>query len=82
MKRGEVIKAITRAAKAGALVFTSHALDEMEDDDEAPASVAAAVAAASSFTRQHDGTWRVCGEGLTVVVAARESVVVVTVFVS
>jgi len=60
--------AFKKAAAARRLIFTDHALDEMDAEGETRESVAAALEHAGSFTLQENGRWRVYGEGLTVIV--------------
>jgi hypothetical protein len=81
VRRAAVIRAIKMAAKAHELFFTEHAVQAMLDDDENEESVSNAIAHASSFTCQPDGTWRVHGDGVTAIVAIRPGVIVVTIFV-
>lgn len=81
MKRRAAIRLIKRAAAERRLMFTGHALDEMDTEGETRESVAAALEHARSFTLQDNGRWRVHGEGLTVVVYIDEPAVIVwTVF--
>jgi len=53
----------------------------MLDDGETKESVSAAIARATLFRQQDDGTWRVRGDEITIVVALREAVTIVTVFI-
>jgi hypothetical protein len=53
----------------------------MLDDSETKESVSDAIAHASVFVLQSDGTWRVRGDGLTAIVAVRAGVIVGTIFV-
>jgi hypothetical protein len=72
---------IKKAAAARRLIFTDHALDEMDADGETRESVASVLRNASAFTLQENGRWRVHGEGLTVIVQIAERAVIVwTVF--
>jgi hypothetical protein len=81
MKRSEVIRLIKRAAASGGLVFTSHALDEMDAEGETRETVAVALQRGQSFTLQRNGRWRVHGNGLTVVIHIEgQTVLVWTVF--
>jgi len=81
MKRRAALRLIRRAAAARHLIFSDHALDEMDAEGETRESVAAAMEYARSFTLQDNGRWRVHGEGLTVVVYIDEPAVIVwTVF--
>ena len=81
MKRRVAIRLIKQAAAARRLIFTNHALDEMDDEGETRESVAAALAHAQSFTLQENGRWRVHGEDLTVIVQTENADVIVwTVF--
>ena len=82
MKRRGAIRLIKKAAADRRLIFTNHALDEMDADGETRESVASALMNASSFTLQENGRWRVHGQGLTVIVQiARHAVIIWTVFV-
>jgi len=82
VKRGDAIRLVKRAAQERRLVFTGHALDEMDADGETRESVAATLRQARSFTLQENGRWRVHGGGLTVIVQVEQSTVVVwTVFI-
>jgi hypothetical protein len=81
VRRAAVIHGIKAAAKARALFFTDHAVLAMLDDGETKESVSDAIAHASSFTLQPDGTWRVHGDGLTAIIAVRPGIIVVTIFV-
>ena len=81
MKRHGAIRLIKKAAADGRLIFTGHALDEMDADGETRESVAAALKNADSFTLQVNGRWRVHGEGLTVIVQIDgRAVIICTVF--
>jgi hypothetical protein len=81
LKRRAVLRLIKRAAAERGLIFTDHALDEMDAEGETRESVAAALEHARSFTLEDNGRWRVHGEGLTVVVYLDEPAVIVwTVF--
>ncbi|MBI4518616.1 MAG: hypothetical protein HY699_22690 [Deltaproteobacteria bacterium] len=81
MKRRGVTRLIKKAAADQRLIFTGHALDEMDAEGETRASVASALANAGSFMLQKNGRWRVHGEGLTVIVQIDEAGVIVwTVF--
>jgi hypothetical protein len=81
MRRRAAIRSIKRAAADRCLIFTSHALDEMDAEGETRESVAAALEHAGSFTLQVNGRWRVHGRDLTVVVQVHEAHVIVwTVF--
>ena len=83
MRRDAVIREIRAAVRERRLVFTGHALDEMDAEGETRESVAAALAKARSFTLQDNHRWRVHGEGLTVIVHIEEGRVIVwTVFAS
>jgi hypothetical protein len=82
MKRHGAIRLIKKAAAERRLIFTNHALDEMDADGETRESVASALQNPQSFTLQENGRWRVHGQGLTVIVQInRETVIVWTVFV-
>ena len=82
MKRRDAIQLIKTAAADGRLVFTRHALDEMDADGETHESVAAVLRQARSFTLQENGRWRVHGEALAIIVQIKEGTVIVwTVFV-
>jgi hypothetical protein len=81
MKRRAALRLIKRAAADRRLIFTDHALDEMDAEGETRESVAAALERARSFRLQDNGRWRVHGAGLTVVVYIDEPAVIVwTVF--
>ena len=81
MKRREAVRLVGKAAADRRLIFTSHALDEMDAESETRESVAAALQQASLFTLQKNGRWRVHGAGLTVIVQIDEPAVIVwTVF--
>jgi len=81
MKRRRAIRLIKKAVADRHLVFTDHALDEMDAEGETRESVASALESARSFTLQENGRWRVHGEGLTVIIQIDEPAVVVwTVF--
>jgi hypothetical protein len=81
MRRRQAIRLIAGAAAKGGLIFTDHALDEMDAEGETRESVAAALERATSFTLQLNGRWRVQGKGLTVIVQIDEPIVIVwTVF--
>ena len=81
MKRREAIRRIGKAVADRGLIFTEHALDEMDAEGETRESVAAALEHATSFTLQKNGRWRVHGEGLTVIVQIGQPAVIVwTVF--
>ena len=82
MKRRSVIRLIKKAVADRRLIFTDHALDEMDEEGETRESVASALKNAGSFTLQENGRWRVHGEGLTVIVQLDQAAVIVwTVFV-
>jgi hypothetical protein len=81
VNRRAIIRRIKATARSRALVFTDHALNAMIEDNESKESVSDAIAQATSFSHQTDGTWRVHGDGLTAIVDARIYVVVVTIFV-
>ncbi len=82
MKRHGAIRLIKKAAAERRLIFTNHALDEMDADGETRESVASALQNAQSFTLQENGRWRVHGQGLTVIVQiGGKAVIVWTVFV-
>jgi hypothetical protein len=82
MQRRGAIRLIRKAAAERRLIFTGHALDEMDAEGETRESVAAALRKARSFTLQENGRWRVHGEGLTVIVQMEDGAVIVwTVFV-
>ena len=81
MKRGDAVRKIKAAAKARSLVFTPHARQAMLDDGETVESVSASVERSAMFVPQTDGTWRVGGDDLTIIIAIRAAVVVVTVFI-
>jgi len=82
MKRHGAIRLIKKAAADRRLIFTNHALDEMDADGETRESVASALQKARSFALQENGRWRVHGEGLTVIVQIDgQTVIVWTVFV-
>jgi hypothetical protein len=73
---------VKRAAKERRLVFSSHALDEMDDEGETRESVAAVLRNARLFTLQENGRWRIHAEHLTVIVHIEaDTVVIWTVFV-
>ena len=81
MKRREAIRRIRVAAAERRLIFTGHALDEMDEEGETRQSVASVLERAGSFTLQKNGRWRLHGEGLTVIVQVDEPTVIVwTVF--
>ena len=81
MKRRGAIRLIKQAASDRRLIFTNHALDEMDAEGETRESVAAALMHARSFRRQENRRWRVHGEDLTVIVQVDEPAVIVwTVF--
>jgi hypothetical protein len=81
MKRRGAIRLIKKAAADRRLVFTSHALDEMDKEGETRESVASALQHAESFALQQNGRWRVHGEGLTVIVQVDDAAVIIwTVF--
>ena len=81
MKRRWAIRLIKQAAADRRLLFTNHALDEMDAEGETRESVASAIEHAASFAVQANGRWRVHGEGLTVIVQIGERAVIVwTVF--
>ena len=83
MRRDAVVRAIRGAVRERRLVFTGHALDEMDAEGETRESVAAGLEKARSFTLQENQRWRVHGEGLTVIVHIEEGRVIVwTVFAS
>lgn len=63
MKRRAAIRLVREAVAERRLVFTSHALDEMDAEGETRESVASALANARSFQLQANGRWRVHGEG-------------------
>jgi hypothetical protein len=82
MNRSLAIRLVKSAARDRRLVFTGHALDEMDADGETRESVAAVLQQGRSFTLQENGRWRVHGRGLTVIVQLQGSTVIVwTVFV-
>jgi hypothetical protein len=81
VRRDEAIHRIRAAARLRTLIFTEHAVHAMLDDAETTESVSEAIAHATSFSRQQDGTWPVHGSGLTAIVAVKPDVVVVTIFV-
>ncbi|MEK6608658.1 MAG: hypothetical protein AABZ30_13440 [Myxococcota bacterium] len=82
MKRADVVRLVQQAVRARRLIFTSHALDEMDADGETRESVAAALLRAKSFALQDNGRWRVRGESLTVIVHIEaDAVLVWTVYV-
>ena len=82
MKRSDAIRRVKRAALERQLLFTRHALDEMDADGETRESVAATLERATGFALQDNGRWRVHAEGLTVIVHCAETQVLVwTVFV-
>ncbi len=81
MERRRAIRLIKQATADRRLIFTDHALDEMDAEGETRESVASALQYARSFTLQKNGRWRVHGEGLTVIVQIDEPAVIVwTVF--
>jgi len=81
VNRRATIRRIKRAAAERRLIFTGHALDEMDAEGETRESVASALANAVSFTLQTSGRWRAHGEGLSVIVQVAEAAVIVwTVF--
>jgi len=81
VKRADVIRLIKSASRDRRLVFTGHALDEMDVEGETQESVARALHTAKSFTLQDNGRWRVHGDELTVIVQMEDSTVFVwTVF--
>jgi hypothetical protein len=81
MKRRAVIRFVRRAARCRELVFTAHALDEMDADGETRETVATVPGHGRSWTLQDNGRWLIRGEGLSVVVEIHEQTVVVwTVF--
>jgi hypothetical protein len=57
MRRGAV-RLIKKAAADRRLIFTSHALDEMDAEGETRESVAAALQHARSFALQKNGRWQ------------------------
>ena len=82
MKRAEVIRLVRATAAGRKLVFTGHALDEMDAEGETRESVAAMLGRARSFTLQDNGRWRVHGDELAVIVHIEGTTVFVwTVFV-
>jgi predicted S18 family serine protease len=52
MKRRAAIRLLREAARRGRLVFSTHALDEMDAEGETRESVATALRQARSFTLQ------------------------------
>jgi hypothetical protein len=81
VKRRSAIRLIKKAVADRRLIFTDHALDEMDEEGETRESVASALRNAGSFTLQENGRWRVHGEGLTVIVHLDQAAVIVwTVF--
>lgn len=77
-----MLRLVKTAARQRHLVFSGHALDEMDDEGETRESVAAALLSARTCALQENGRWRLHGAGLTVVVHIEGSTVVVwTVFV-
>ena len=82
MKRSDVLRLLKRAAQERRLVFSGHALDEMDADGETRESVAAAIVNAKSIKFQENGRWRVHAAGLTVIlhIEGRSTVFVWTVF--
>lgn len=81
MKRRAAIRLIKKATATRRLIFTDHALDEMDAEGETRESVAKALQHAGSFTLQENGRWRAYGEDLTVIVQVDAPAVVVwTVF--
>jgi len=81
MKRRGAIRLVRKAPTDRRLIFTNHALDEMDEEGETRESVASALKNAGSFTFQENGRWRVHGEGLTVIVQVDQAAVIVwTVF--
>jgi hypothetical protein len=81
MRRQAAIRLIKKAAAERRLIFTSHALDEMDAEGETRETVAAALQHAGSFTLQRNGRWCVHGRNLTVIVQVHGTAVIVwTVF--
>jgi hypothetical protein len=81
MKRRRAIRLLKKAVADRHLMFTEHALDEMDAEGETRESVASALENAGTFTLQENGRWRVHGDGLTVIVQIHEPAVIVwTVF--
>ena len=81
MKRHGAIRLIKKATADRRLIFTSHALDEMDEEGETRESVASAVRHAESFALQENGRSRIHGAGLTVIVQVDDAAVIVwTVF--
>ena len=81
MKRRGAIRLIKKATADRRLIFTDHALDEIDAEGETRESVASALGNARSFTLQENGRWRVHGQGLTVIVQIDGPAVIVwTVF--
>lgn len=75
------IRLIKQATADRRLIFTDHALDEMDAEGETRESVASALKRANSVTLQENGRWRVHGEGLTVILQVDDAAVIVwTVF--
>lgn len=81
MTRAEALRLARKAARARRLVFTSHALDEMDIEGETRESVAAVLRRAKSCGPQDNGRWRVRSDDLIVIVHIEGSTVIVwTVF--
>jgi len=81
VKGRRVAQLVKKAARERRLVFTGHALDEMDAEGETRESVASALLRARSFTLQENGRWRVHGDDLAVIVQIDgRAVIVWTVF--
>jgi len=82
----EALRTIQGFAGANRITYTRHARERMHHRGATEDDVRRAIATASSAQLQDSGTWRVAGgvdragDGLTVVVALKGDVVVVTVF--
>jgi hypothetical protein len=82
VRRGEAIRLIKAAARNRSLIFSGHALEEMDADQETIESVSAAIERATAFERQLDDSWKVRGEHVAAVVDVKApGVVVVTVWI-
>ena len=85
MNKHEARLAIRSKASVGAVIFSTHAEDEMLECDASTLDVLEALSNCTSCFRQENGTWYARGpslEGveLAIIVEILESLIVVTVF--
>lgn len=81
MTRALALRLIKRAVARQRLVFTDHALDEMDAEGETRESVATVLLHGRSCRLQENGRWRLHGRGLTVIVQIdNRAVIIWTVF--